>query len=348
MNATLKRSTFAALCFIVGQLAINDCKAQGMHFSQYYNAPLLLNPANTALMPDNDFRVGVNYRNQWSSVPVPYRTYSVYADMQALRNRNTTNWLGLGFGFWSDKAGNGDLSLSRIELMLAYHVQLGYTAMISAGLSAASAQRTVDFNKLTFDRQWDGFKFDPNLQNGENGYTARTSFFDIGAGVNLAYFPNENTYLKVGIGVAHITQPKETFYGQEHKMGIRPTGNVDLMVKLSNNVILNPSVYYTTQKGAYELLYGTLFQVNVSGGGSFEQQAATSLIFGIFHRWNEAVIGTIGLEYGRLKVMSSYDFTMSSFSTANKGRGAFEIGIVYQGVYGGLSRTRQTYNCPRF
>jgi len=348
MNAVLRNIAVAALGF-AGCLFTVSAFAQGMHFSQYYNAPLLLNPANTALMPDNDFRVGVNYRNQWSSVPVPYRTYSVYADMQALRNRNTTNWLGLGFGFWSDKAGNGDLSLSRIELMLAYHVQMGYNAMISAGISAASAQRTVDFNKLTFDRQWDGFKFDPNLGNGESGYNARTSFFDVGAGVNLAYFPNENTYLKVGIGVAHITQPKETFYGQENKMGIRPTGNIDLMVKLSNNVILNPSAYYTTQKGAYELLYGTLFQVNVSGSNSgFQQQAAASLILGAYHRWNEAIVGTVGVEYGQLKLMTSYDFTISSLSSANKGRGAFEIAIVYQGVYGGLSRTRQTYNCPRF
>ncbi|HRO42531.1 MAG TPA: PorP/SprF family type IX secretion system membrane protein [Flavipsychrobacter sp.] len=335
--------TFACSAYCL--LLTAFCNAQGMHFSQYYNAPLLLNPANTALMPDNDYRVGVNYRNQWAAVPVPYRTYSVYGDLQALRNRNYTNWLGLGFGFWSDKAGNGDLSLSRIEMNVAYHVQMGESAMISAGVSVAQAQRTVDFNKLTFDRQWDGFRFDPAKTNGENGYTARTSFFDLGAGVNLAYFPNENTYLKIGMGLAHLTQPKETFYGQENKMGMRPTGNVDLLVKLSNNVIFNPSVYYTTQKGAMELLYGTQFKVNVSDP---KQRTVTALIVGAYHRWNEALVGTLGLQHGQFRFMTSYDYTMSSFNTATKGRGAFEIGIVYEGVYGEFSRTRQSFNCPRF
>lgn len=322
---------------------------QGMHFSQYYNAPLLLNPANTALLPDNDFRVGVNYRNQWASVPVPYRTYSVYGDMQALRNRNYTNWLGVGFAFWNDKAGNGDLSLSRVEMDIAYHVQMGEFSMVSVGGSAASVQRTVDFNKLTFDRQWDGFHFDASKANGEAGYSDRSSYFDVGAGVNYAWFPNENIYLKFGVGVAHLTQPRETFYGQTNTLGIRPTGNFDLLVKLSNSVILNPSIYYTTQKGAMELVYGTLFTVNLvaSKKGSFEEKS-TMLILGAHHRWNEAIVATIGLQYGQFKFMGSYDATISSFSTVNGGRGAFEVGIVYEGVYNILSRQRRTFNCPRF
>jgi type IX secretion system PorP/SprF family membrane protein len=335
---------FKSLLLFGAALATVKSQGQGMHFSQYYNAPLLLNPANTALMPDNDYRIGFNYRNQWSSVPVPYRTFSAYGDLQLMRNRNQTNWMGVGLAFWNDKAGNGDLSLSRSEAFLAYHVQMGEQSMISVGASGAYVARSIDFNKLSFDKQWDGFEFDKTKANGESGYTSQTSFFDLSAGVNLAYFPNENVYLKVGLGVAHVTQPKESFYGQETKMGIRPTANVDLLVKLGPNVILNPSVYYTTQKAASELLYGTLFKVNVSGSDNSQ----TSLILGAFNRWNEAVIGVIGLEYNHFRLMSSYDFTISSLGSEIKGKGAFEIGIVYEGVYGSFSRQRQSYNCPRF
>ena len=53
---------------------------QGMHFSQFYNAPLLLNPANTGFHTDGDMRVGMNYRSQWLTVPVPYTTSSAFAD----------------------------------------------------------------------------------------------------------------------------------------------------------------------------------------------------------------------------------------------------------------------------
>ena len=317
---------------------------QGVHFSQYYNAPLLLNPANTALMPESDYRVGINYRQQWAAVPVPYKTTSVYADFQAMRNRNLTNWLGIGLAFWNDKAGNGDLALTRTEALIAYHVQMGETSMLSVGASAGYVQRSVDFNKLTYDMQWDGFRFDKGIPNGESGYVAKTNFLDVAAGINYALFPNENVYFKIGLGVAHITQPKESFYGQQNKLGIRPTLNMDLLLKLSSSVILNPSLYYTTQKSASELLYGTLFQVNVSG----DNDVSTQIILGGYHRWNEAVVGTVGLQYGQFRLMSSYDFTISTLGPAVKGRGAFELAIRYQGLYGEFSRSRQSYNCPRF
>ena len=42
--------------------------AQDLHFSQYFNSLLLVNPANAGFAPDVDYRVGINYRNQWASV----------------------------------------------------------------------------------------------------------------------------------------------------------------------------------------------------------------------------------------------------------------------------------------
>src|SRR5690348_17309701 len=87
--------------------------AQSLHFSQYYNAPMLLNPANTALMSDYDYRVGANYRNQWATIPVPYNTASAWFDLQAFRKFEGTGWLGIGGAFFNDKAGNGNLSLNQ-------------------------------------------------------------------------------------------------------------------------------------------------------------------------------------------------------------------------------------------
>ncbi|HEY8915865.1 MAG TPA: type IX secretion system membrane protein PorP/SprF, partial [Chitinophaga sp.] len=45
--------------------------AQDLHFSQFFNSPLTTNPANTGFIPDGNYRVGINYRNQWASIPVP-------------------------------------------------------------------------------------------------------------------------------------------------------------------------------------------------------------------------------------------------------------------------------------
>src|SRR6185369_15603478 len=82
--------------------------SQDLHFSQFYNSPLLTNPANTGFMPDGDYRLGVNFRNQWSSVmSVPYKTMSAFGDVQTMQNQDNTGWLGLGGVFLHDVAGSG-------------------------------------------------------------------------------------------------------------------------------------------------------------------------------------------------------------------------------------------------
>jgi type IX secretion system PorP/SprF family membrane protein len=319
--------------------------AQGLQFSQYYNAPMLLNPANTALMPDNEYRAGANYRNQWSAVPVPYRTMSAYADFQAFYNETAGNWLGLGLAFFNDKAGNGDLSLNRFEGFAAYHLQMGYTTMLSAGLSGAYAQRSVDYNKLTFDAQWDGVTFNNTLPSNEQAGLIRTRFLDVGAGLNFAWFPTNAVYIKLGGGVAHVNQPKETFYNGTNRLGMRPTGNLDAFFRIKERFIANPSVYYTTQKSASQLVFGSLFQYLLEGEGL----SSTQLLLGAFHRWQDALIPAFGFEMGGLQVMSSYDFTLSGMKDANRSRGAFEIGIMYRGLYGNTDGgNRSLYNCPRF
>lgn len=319
--------------------------AQGLHFSQFYNAPMLLNPANTALMSENDYRIGINYRDQWASIPVPYKTISGFADFQLFhQDELSNNWLGLGVAFFNDKAGDGQLALTKAQLALAYHIQMGEVSMLSAGLYGGYAQRSIDFNKLTFDAQWDGFTFNTSMANGEKNNIAKTNFLDVGAGINYAFFPNEAVYVKIGAGVAHVNSPKESFYDLENTIGMRPIATADALLVMSETFTLNPSAYFTIQKGAYELLYGTQLLFYLAG----KDENTTQLILGGYHRWNEAVVGAFGIRFGGFKVMTSYDFTMSKLSPDNNGNGALEFSLIYLGNYGQMSRSYRSASCPRF
>lgn len=321
---------------------VSESQGQGMHFSQYYNAPMLLNPANTALTSDADYRLGVNYRSQWASIPVPFNTFSGFADFQLLRNRNLTNWMGMGVAMFSDKAGDGQLALNRYEGFLAYHVQTGNFSMFSVGLSAGWVQRSVDFSKLTFDRQWDGFTFDPSMSSDETGFNAKAEYLDVGAGINYAYYPNEFTYIKFGVGVSHVNQPKESFYNQSNTVKMRPTANVDAILVLGETFTINPSVYYTRQGSAQELVYGMQAKAFLSEDNIGNP---TNLLFGIYHRYGDAIVPVLGFEWAGVRFLTSYDFTMSSLSSDVRSNGAIEFSLVYQGRYSG---DRDKMNCPRF
>src|SRR6267154_6308565 len=52
--------------------------AQDAQFSQFYAAPLYLNPAFAGAT--GQARVGLNYRNQWPAIDANFNTISAYAD----------------------------------------------------------------------------------------------------------------------------------------------------------------------------------------------------------------------------------------------------------------------------
>lgn len=334
-------------------LFLNSVMAAGqsMHFSQYYNAPLLLNPANTVLMPDDDYRVGLNYRNQWAVVPVPYNTFSAYGDLKLGGNKNNenhNNWVGLGFGFFNDKAGDGNLSLLQLQGSLAYHLQLSSTFMLSLGFAGAYVQRSVNYDNLTFDAQWDGMTFNSNIPNAEKVGIIKTSYYKADPGINFAWFPNDNVYVKLGGSVDNINRPTETFYKNgKNTLDYRPIGNLDMLFKTGPVLIVNPSVYYTTQSGASELVFGSQFRTILTNTNQLNP-LITQLILGVYDRLNDAVIGVAGVQVGGLQFMASYDFTMSALAPYNASYGALEFSLIYTGKYDKNKGVKRTYNCPRF
>ena len=63
--------------------------AQDIHFSQFYNAPLKLNPGNAGAFR-GDLRVISNYRNQWSSINSAFKTYGFSVDVPVSKSFGTT------------------------------------------------------------------------------------------------------------------------------------------------------------------------------------------------------------------------------------------------------------------
>src|SRR5579872_5102039 len=112
-------------------------KAQDLHFSQWFNEPLLTNPANTGFIPDADYRLGANYRNQWSAImSAPYRTMSIWGDAQVFRNRIENGWMGLGGAILRDDAGASTLTTTQVYGSIAYHQMVGYASLITVGFNA--------------------------------------------------------------------------------------------------------------------------------------------------------------------------------------------------------------------
>ena len=323
-------------------------RAQDLHFSQFFNSPLLTNPANTGFIPDGDYRLGVNYRNQWASITAfPYKTMSAFGDWQTMQNQDNTGWLGIGGVILRDVAGTSVLTSTKVYGSVAYHQMINAGSLVSLGFNVGWANKQINTSNLTFPSQWNGKFFDvhqtttaPKLDRNNINY------LDMQVGMNYAYFPTNDIYVNAGFSAMHVNRPKESFFNDEsgvnNRVPVRYTGFLNGSFKLNDRVIVNPNVYGSFQANAWEIVGGLNAHYNASGDGE------KVLIAGVYYRYKDAIIPMVGLGFKDLTFTFSYDVTTSSLSNFNNGRGGFEFSLIKQGVVDRYNGNRRESMCPSF
>lgn len=335
MNQKIKHLLLLIAFFVTFQ-----CVAQDLHFSQYFNNPLFVNPANTGFNPDYDFRVGGNYRSQWANVGAPYNTMSAWADTKLMQNRFENGWLGLGGTLLKDVAGSGNLTSTSVNMSIAYHQMLGYNSLLSGGFSLGYVEKRVDITKLSFDDQWNGSFFDIKAPSNEPFSSSKVGFLDLRMGLNYAYFLSDNIYINAGVSIMHINRPQESFFSSlniDNRIERRYTAFANASIKIQNLWIVNPNIYVSKMGGSWETVIGLNANRNLSGDG-YQQ-----LIVGLYYRAHDALIPMFGYQVNDLKVTVNYDATISTLGNLNGSRGAYELSIVKSGVF---TNSSNTIKCP--
>ena len=328
-------------------MELSSVYGQDLHFSQFFNSPLTINPANTGFIPDADYRLGASYRSQYSSIlAAPYKTISIYGDAQLFRNQIENGWLGVGGFILNDVAGSGGLTSTKIYGSIAYHQMLGISSLLTAGFNLGWANKRIDQTKLKFPDQFDGKFFDGNTPTSVVLENNNISYFDMQVGLNYAYFPTENIYINAGYSIHHVNKPQETFFSENAdstKIAMRHIGFVNAILKVNDRVIINPNVYYTNQAKASELVFGLNANYNLSGTGG-----DTQLLAGLYYRAGDAIVPMVGFQLKNIRFTFSYDATTSSLKNFNNLQGATEFNIMKKGYYSEFSGDTRQVLCPRF
>jgi type IX secretion system PorP/SprF family membrane protein len=319
--------------------------SQDLHFSQFMNSPLLTNPANTGFIPQADYRLGINYRNQWSALmSIPYKTMSAFGDVQVFRDRIETGWMGLGGVILHDVAGSGNLTSTKVYGSVSYHQMINAGSLVSAGFNVGWANKQINVTNLKFPDQYDGKFFDNHLPTSVALAANNISYLDMQAGVNYAYFPNDKVYVNAGFSAMHVNRPRESFFDQapgvDNRVPVRYTGFLNGSFMVNDQWIINPNIYFSEQAKASEIVGGLSARYNLSGEGESE------LIGGVYYRYKDAIIPMIGLEYKDYTFTFTYDATISTLRNYNNTRGAFEFSLIKNGFF--TSRTDRQSMCPDF
>ncbi len=305
---------------IVLMVFLGDITAQEIHFSQFANNELLINPAFAGHFYGN-IRVGASYRGQGASISVPYTTYSGWGDVHIEPKNINRSSIGLGFCIYNDNAGEGSLQTTSGYFTASFTKGFNHDNSIRAalGFSIGIINRSINFSKLVFDNQWNGTIFDPNIASHEP-YTASSIFApDFNFGGIFCWDINEKFHANAGAAMHHINQPKLTFYDAENRVGFKLVFHGLLKAQINDLLQVNPGIFYSNQVGINEIIIGSniLFV-----------KEDLKLITGLWYRVERDIIPHIGIIYHDFILEFSYDINVSKLHIASNYRGGLEISII--------------------
>ncbi len=345
--------------FLTGLLSTQVVKAQDPLFSQYYAAPLYLNPALTGGFTGR-YRVSAIYRDQWRSpLEQAISTFGAGLDLRFDMQGKALagDAAAVGIQFVTDQAGSLNLSTNSISLSGAFHksLDIGNRQYLSAGFQFSAFQRNILYKNLTFQDQFNGVD-DFTGSTAEDLPANNYGFGDISFGLNYAVSIHSSLNLYLGATAHHLTQPEISFYAKDEDEDQQEVSNSPLYRKygfhaglttdLSENVKISPRTYFTSQGSHLSLSLGNVFILEPSSTDEFNFHlgAWISLVRDFDNAIQPNAVGLLaGMGFGNLLVGLSYDFNIRDIINYQTGQGSFEISITYSGDYedeGGL--------CPTF
>jgi type IX secretion system PorP/SprF family membrane protein len=300
--------------------------AQDHVYSQFFNAPIYLNPSLTGQF-EGDLRMNLIYRNQWSGLSGDLSYITASADL------NISKFAG-GVGLMFNRSSEGTAFLVKNNAAATYAYSVGGDDFIASfGIQAGFTSRQIDWSKLVFSDQIDmrlGY-IPGSVSSALPPEMSNKFYFDGAAGTNIIY---QN--FMGGVAVHHINQPDESFSGTVAKLPMRITANASYRIPLSPDMYYNqdegsyliPSVVYYKQASSTSMSAGAQFKfkgLNAglwyrTGGQGGPDAVVVSLIFDLFK----------GNRNGeKLRLGLSHDATTSKINYTNTS-GTTEASIGYE------------------
>ena len=306
-------------------------KAQDMHFSQFWNAPTLFNPAATGDF-NSDHRIFVQHRDQWRSVTVPYQTSGGSYDTRLFVKKKKKDHWGFGLNMFADKAGDSQLKSTVGNIAFGYHKKLTPGNRFSFGIQGGFRQHSINFMNAQWGTQYDGQAFNNNLESGETFYTESFTVADVAAGAQYAYIPHNMFEMKMGVAAYHLHKPRVNYSSIVRDRGyskIIAHAESEIGIKNTNTSFI-PHAMLMLQGPNQEFIIGSRVRYDFGPASKYTfWKKEPAVYFGGFYRAGDAVLLSFEMDWESLHIGMSYDLNVSGLTLASSGRGGFEASVRY-------------------
>ena len=341
----MKRKITAIAGLLLTLWCLSDgrkANGQELHFSQFYSTLININPGATGAF-GGDVRFLSNYRSQWNSIEQPFTTMYASVDAGFFKYRNEGeqgSFPAVGISFLQDKAGAGDLTLTEINLSLAYNLRFGRQNIVSVGLRAGNAQRKIDFNSFTWDSQFNpgNGSLDPNAATGEPSRNESFSYIPISAGLLWNFTVPDVFRFNLGFARNRLNEPDATFAKRldTDKLNSQTVIHSSSEIMFNNtDVSLLPHFLYIKQGDSKEFTAGVMMKYAVSFDSKYTGlKKSSGISAGAFIRSNDAIVFATRIDFrNNLTAGLSYDFDTTPLKDITGRSGAIEVMLIYNGFF---------------
>ncbi len=304
-------------------VAVQPLFAQDPVLTQFYTAPVLVNPSFAGSV--GVARIASGYRDQWNGSNYKFSTTYLSAD----------NWFeginsGLGFSVVNQKETLTGYNFTEAKLSYAYHLKISETVTFFPGISFGIGSKHFNFQNLVLgdqisliDGSIDPVSNDPFIEKD------KVNFFDVSVG-GVLYL--ENAWL--GVSLKHLNKPDISFLDDEplplpvlysvhggYQFRLNK-GNPDAILPYESFLFL--TLNYMNQDTSNRLDLGAEFNISQFYAGvlasaqtyKFVSESETLL----------SVNPLFGVRFHNFKIGFSYDFPVSDIGNI---AGTSEISMQY-------------------
>ena len=317
------------LLALLGMLLLySQGRTQDFQFSQFYAAPLYLNPALTGISQET--RMGSVYRNQWPGLDYQFTAFTAYVDHYSFDQKS-----GVGLSVSSFSEEFLKLNTTEISGYYAYNLQLSEGAALQVGTQISYIQKRGTLENLFFGDQIDIFNQTtfPSSADAVGGLEP-FNYFSIGLGTVLTM-----DQLWIGVSGHHLNRPNMAFYVRDGQTQHWPKYSL----QVGYTIPLDEPEFWEEGSGKF-----VHFMANFKFQGPFQfmdagvQVLLNQLVLGAGLRnmpiqsdlpKRESVIALFGLNLSNgLSMGYSYDYPISDVGSQTLG--AHELSLRYQFFYG--------------
>jgi type IX secretion system PorP/SprF family membrane protein len=330
-------------------LLINVCTtfsayAQDPQFSQFFAAPLYLNPAFTG--STREHRFVANYRNQWRNIANGYVTYAFSYDYNMADARS-----GFGLMATADKAGAVGMSTTNVGILYSYKFRLPNNWILTPGLHFAYGNRGIDKDKVVLLDQLSYGDASIPTNDPLIFSLGKTNFFDFGSGL-LLY----NKTFWAGISAFHMNEPNLSMIGDNSKMPMKASVHGGARLRLYNGPFkrsitpsIAPSFIWKKQGNVEQFDMGVNFHYDPVMVGFWYRGMPSRENIEQSQVSQDALIFLLGIKYKQFEFGYSYDITVSSLGPTSGG--SHEVSVALQLHNPNRRKPKVNYKeipCPTF